>query len=271
MSKKMKKRLVAAALSFLLILCMAVSAFAQENNGNLGGATGDTEIWAGVTVDYMFPLRYEVYDPKNQPLSGVSIEHYDHNAKEYVYVGRTNENGIWETQIPADYFNNVIIGGAQGVSVADTRALYEGNGELRHRLSKNGFLIVEGRADYTIELNEKREQVIVVRVTMQYEDSASSSTPGPSDPGTSGTNPPASVPNSRPNGGGLPQTGVPSYWIFLAVGSLLLLLAALIISKILYDEKKNRKKIKQGGNRNEAAHTACGHGADNTFNGAIAR
>ena len=244
MSKKMKK-VRAGVLAFLLA---AVSAFAQENNGNLGGATGDTEIWAGVTVDYMFPLRYEVYDPKNQPLSGVSIEHYDYNAKEYVYVGRTNENGIWETQIPADYFNNVIIGGAQGVSVADTRALYEGNGELRHRLSKNGFLIVEGRADYTIELNEKREQVIVVRVTMQYEDSASSSTPSPSEPGTSGTNPPASVPNSRPNGGGLPQTGVPSYWIFLAVGSLLLLLAALIICKILYDEKKNRKKIKQGGN-----------------------
>lgn len=255
MSRRKMKRMAAAALSFLLGVCLAVTAFAQESNAKTGGTTAqqkaDTEVWAGVSVDYMFPLRYEVYDPHNQPLAGVSIEHYDYNAQEYVYVGRTNENGTWETKVPAGYFNEVIIGGAQGVSVADTRALYEGNGELRHRLSKDGFLIVEGLADYTIETDEKGEQVIVIRITMQYDTPESSSVPNES-PSSGVAKPESTQPNSTSTpaastGGRLPQTGVPSYWIFLAVGSLLLLLAALIIYKILRDEKKNRTKNATGG------------------------
>lgn len=255
------KKMTAMVLSFLIVMALAATGFAQE--AKPGGAVAqengsiETEVWAGVTVDYMFPLRYEVYDPQNQPLADVSIEHYDHTQGEYVYVGRTNAQGVWETQVPAGYFSDVIIGGAQGVSVADTRALYEGSGELKHRLSKDGFVIVEGPADYTVETDEQGQTTIVIRITMQYDEPQSDTTKpesGESTPGSSDTTKPesgAAKPesgSSKPNGGSLPQTGVPAYWMFLGLGSLLLLLAALILLNVYKKVKNTQKNDKARGN-----------------------
>lgn len=238
--KQMLRKAAAMALSCLLMLSMGAVAFAEESipadsgyeEGVVGGAQpgdhdtpstgeGSTDVWAGVSVDYMFPLRYEVYDADGNPLEGVSIEHYDYTLKEYIYVGRTDANGVWETEVPPSYWMKVIIGyessGETGAKVVNTDTLYSGDGPLRHRVSKDGFVLVEGEAEYTIENIEGQGATVVIRINMQR---------SPAGGGDTGGSP------------ALPQTGVQNYWIYFAAGSLLLLLAAAILYKVLKEEKK---------------------------------
>lgn len=235
MSRVWMKRAVAAACSFLLIsTCATVGAYAQQEQGRatsdgiVGGtignnfdvpSTGDgtTDVYAGVVVDYMFPLRYEVTGPDGAALEGVSIEHFDQKTQEYVFVGRTDANGIWETLVPPSFWMNQI-NGFQTTSDVEAKVSY-GNEKLRHRISKDGYVMVEGIAVIDVE-NIDGEATGIVRITMEK----------------------ASVPP-----GTLPETGVQSSWGYYAAGSLLLLLAVLILYKLLRDEKRHRREIEAGG------------------------
>lgn len=240
MSRGPLRRAVAAACSFLLIsMCATVGAYAQQEQGRatpdgiVGGtigtnndvpSTGDgtTDVYAGVVVDYMFPLRYEVYGPDGVGLEGVSIEHFDEDTQEYVFVGRTDANGVWETLVPPSFWMNQI-NGIQTTSGVEAKISY-GTQSLRHRISKDGYVMMEGIADVQVE-NINGEATGVVRITMEK-------TTAPQTPDTPGT---------------LPETGVQSEWGYFAAGSLLLLLAVLILYKLMRDEKRHRREIEAGG------------------------
>lgn len=238
MSRGIFRRTVAAALSFLLVFTIAAGcAFAEGSSsgwqdGTVGGtqgghtgqpSTGDgtTDVWAGVAVDYMFPLRYEVYDAADKkPIEGASIEHYDYSAAEFIFVGRTDANGVWLTEVPPSYWMHNIQGieAESGAAVVDTTGLYTGDGALRHRVSKDGYEVEEAVADVSVE-NLNNKATGVVRVYLKRSAAA----------------------------GALPQTGVQNYWIYLAAGSLLLLIAALITYRALREEKRRRQKDATGG------------------------
>ena len=246
MSRETIRRTVAAVLSFLLVFALAAgtafaedpSAAGQENGvvgGTQGGHTnqpssgdGTTDVWAGVAVDYMFPLRYEVYDAADKkPLEGASIEHYDYNASEYVFVGRTDANGLWQTEVPPSYWMHNIQGveRAGSATVVDTTGLSTGEGALRHRISKDGYETAEGLASVSVE-NLNNKATGIVRVYLKRASGA-----------------------GAPGGGALPQTGVQNDWMYLAAGSLLLLIAALIAYKALREEKHRRQKEVTGGSK----------------------
>lgn len=235
MSRGSIRRAVAAACSFLLIsMCATVGAYAQQEQGRatpdgiVGGtigtnndvpSTGDgtTDVYAGVVVDYMFPLRYEVSGPDGAGLEGVSIEHFDEETQEYVFVGRTDANGVWETLVPPSFWMNQI-NGIQTTSGMEAKISY-GTQSLRHRISKDGYVMIEGIAEIDVE-NIDGEATGIVRITMEK---------SPVPPGT------------------LPETGVQSDWGYFAAGSLLLLLAVLILYKLMRDEKRHRREIEAGG------------------------
>lgn len=243
MSKEIFRRTVATALSFLFLFTAACAAYAEDTGaqswpeGVVGGtetgqtnepSTGEgaTDVWAGVTVDYLFPLRYEVYDAADKtPLENASIEHYDYSAGEYVFVGRTDANGVWSTEVPPSYWMNNIQGvkAGDGAAVVDTTGLYTGEGALRHRVSRDGYELQEGLADVSVE-NLDGAATGIVRVYLKRSD-----TP------------------ETPGGGSLPQTGVQNYWKYFAAGSLLLLIAALITYKALLDDRRRRKQESMGG------------------------
>lgn len=243
MSRGIFRRTVATVLSFLLVFTVAAGcAFAEDapsgqQEGSVGGTQGGhtnqpssgdgtTDVWAGVTVDYMFPLRYEVYDAADKtPIEGASIEHYDYSGAEFVFVGRTDASGVWVTEVPPSYWMHNIQGieTQSGAAVVDTTGLYTGEGALRHRVSKDGYEVEEAVADVSVE-NLNNKATGIVRVYLKR---------------ASGT--------GAPGGGALPQTGVQNYWMYLAVGSLLLLIAALMAYKALREEKRRRQKEGTGG------------------------
>lgn len=235
MSRGSIRRVVAAACSFLLIsMCATVGAYAQQEQGRatpdgiVGGTTGTnndvpstgdgtTDVYAGVVVDYMFPLRYEVSGPDGTRLEGVSIEYFDEDTQEYVFMGRTDANGVWETLVPPTFWMNQI-NGVQTTSGVEAKISY-GTQSLRHRLSKDGYVILEGVAEIDVE-NMDGKATGIVRITMEK-----STVP----PGT------------------LPETGVENNWGYFAAGSLMLLLAVLILYKLMRDEKRHRREIEAGG------------------------
>lgn len=240
MSRGSIRRAIAAACSFLIIsTCASVGAYAQQEqvrttpDGVVGGtigtnndvpSTGDgtTDVYAGVAVDYMFLLRYEVYGPDGVGLEGVSIEHFDEATQEYVFVGRTDANGVWETLVPPSVWMNQI-NAVQNTAGGEARISYDTQ-RLRHRVSKDGYVVVEGIADVQVE-NFNGEAAGVVRITMER-------TPVSQTPDTPSA---------------LPETGVQSEWGYFAAGSLLLLLAVVILYKIMRDERRHRREIEAGG------------------------
>lgn len=253
MSKEKIRRTVATGLSFLVMACMVLVQAEAWPDGVVGGTQpgmtnkpstgeGTTDVWGGITVDYMFPLRYEVYDEGEQPLPDVSIEHYDYNAKEYVFVGRTDANGVWETEVPPSYWMHNIQGiefnEEQRAAVVDT-GLYTGDGALRHRVSKDGYVIVEGLAEVVVEnFNGKATGRVIIHMKKE----AQPEVPGPDTPGQETPKPTVPVTSAT-----LPSTGVQNYWIYFAAGSLLLLVAAIILYKVLREEKKKQRRGTQGG------------------------
>lgn len=245
MSRGIFRRTVAAVLSFLLVFTVAAGyVFAEapsgRQEGSMGGTQGGhtnqpssgdgtTDVWAGVTVDYMFPLRYEVYDAADKtPIEGASIEHYDYSGAEFIFVGRTDAGGVWVTEVAPSYWMHNIQGieTESGAAVVDTTGLYTGEGALRHRVSKGGYEVEEAVADVSVE-NLDNKATGIVRVYLKRIETP----PTPSTPGS---------------GGALPQTGVQNYWMYLAAGSLLLLIAALIAYKALREEKRRPKEAMGG-------------------------
>lgn len=252
MSRRAMKRMFAAMLSLLFALTAApAGVFAQETGNSVGGTQtgntnhpstgeGTTDIWAGVAVDYMFPLRYEVYDEAERPLEGSSIEHYDYSGSEYLFVGRTDTAGAWETRVPPAYWMSNIQGASSGgeAAVVDTTGPYTGDGPLRHRVSKEGYETQEETAEISVEeINGKA--TAVVRVYMARQDASQGTDSGGNNTNNANTTPSAA--------GRLPQTGVQNYWICFAAAGLLLLIASVLLFKMLRDEKKKRHQKTTGG------------------------
>lgn len=229
------------AFSLFLLFAAAAAAYADSGpggagyeNGEVGGAYpghtnspstggGTTDVWAGVSVDYMFPLRYEVTDADGSPLAEVSIEHYDYNGEKYIFVGRTDETGVWVTEVPPSYWMHNIMGQGEA-SIVDTSNIYSGEGRLRHRVSKEGYQLEEGLADVSVE-NPGGKATGVVRITLAR-------APESGDPGGSG--------------GAIPQTGVQSHWLYFAAGGLLFLLAALILWRALRAQGRANEETQEG-------------------------
>ena len=113
MKAKQLQRWVISLLVCLLTVVTSMSVFADTattggtQSGNTSApSTGDgtTDVLAGVTVDYMFPLRYVVTNTSGQPITNASIEHFDASVNDYIFVGKTNEKGLWQTEMTPDFW-----------------------------------------------------------------------------------------------------------------------------------------------------------------------
>lgn len=231
-------------LACLIVLCTTMSAFADSEttggiqSGNTSAPSigdGTTDVLAGVTVDYMFPLRYVVTNISGQPIAGASIEHFDTSVNDYVFVGRTDADGRWQTKVTPDFWMNGVVQqtGKAGV-------VYSGNNafNIHHRVSADGYITKEETASATLETIDG-ETVGVVYVVLERKPGQV----GDADRNHASVQPTgAKSAKAMPIGGLLPKTGVQSYWMPLAAGSLLLLLAALILARLLHEEKKNDDK-----------------------------
>lgn len=262
----LKKIGVSLAICLVLFLQLTGICFASEPERNTGGAkpasSGGTEVWGGVMVeDYLVTLRYEVTDEDGKPLAGVVIEHYDPNEGEYIYVGTTDANGIWESQVAMDYWTDGIIGQDENVTVMESDRDYWGN--LRHRLTKDGYITIEGAAQVEVSRSEDGVLGLVRMMMKKVKDESSPSQPD--DNSGSGSSEDDGRPHrpSKPDWGDkphrpgqpkpprpdekLPGTGVGSIAFYLIAGSLLLLLAAVIIFKILREERKRARREESNG------------------------
>ena len=263
MNQKGIKRIAAGfltclmAFAFLMTVCYAADRQGEAAPDNTEGNQRDgTDVWAGVIVqDYLVILRYEVTDTEGRPLAGVAIEHWDKNEQDYFYVGTTDENGVWETQVAVDYVKDGILGQDKNVTVVESSE--EQWKDLTHRLTKNGYITVEGPAQ--IIVSRSKDGIInLVRVVMEREQNSQPEPSRPDRPGHGGggdndTHRPHRPRLPRPDKENVPEeklppTGVGEYWSYLVIGSLLLLLAAVIIFKILRDQKK-RDEEKYGRDR----------------------
>lgn len=221
----------------MMLFGVGITAFADNSTtgGTQSGHTSDpsvgdgtTDVWAGVTVDYMFPLRYVVTNTSGDSIASASIEHFDKSENGYVFIGKTNEKGIWETKVTPDFWMNGVLqqSGQAGVVYSDDNVF-----NIHHRVSAQGYITKEEVAKASIEMIDG-ETVGIVYVVLERVPEQ-----------TNGKGPenvkPVSVQNSL-----LPKTGVQSYWGPLGTGSLLMLVAAILVAKLLYDERKNSKDRK---------------------------
>jgi hypothetical protein len=88
-----------------MLLCLSVSynAWANTEGGSETKRNGQTDIMAGVVVDYMGKLRFCVYKQNTQvPIEGASIEIYIPSLQRYVFFGVTDDQGIFDLDVAYD-------------------------------------------------------------------------------------------------------------------------------------------------------------------------
>lgn len=226
MKAKQLQRWVISLLVCLLTVVTSMSVFADTattggtQSGNTSApSTGDgtTDVLAGVTVDYMFPLRYVVTNTSGQPITNASIEHFDASVNDYIFVGKTNEKGLWQTEMTPDFWMKGVLTKMDPAGVV----YYENTVfNIQHRVSAEGYITKKEVASAELEVIDGQTVGVVYVVLEREAPEQITQTQMPSL---------------------LPKTGIQSYWMPLAAGSLLLLLAALIVAKMLYEERSENK------------------------------
>jgi hypothetical protein len=75
-------------------------------NEVISTGTGRTDISAGIMIDYMGILRFQVRDKDTlEPVEGAFIELYVKGLNKYILFGQSDENGIYQLDISYDQVN----------------------------------------------------------------------------------------------------------------------------------------------------------------------
>lgn len=253
----MKKKLGAMAVISLLWLCLGVfSSFAAAGGGAEVRTDGQTEIWAGVVVDYMGKLRFEVKDEATgDPIPGASVELWipgiNGGEGAYVLFGVTDENGVLELDVTRNTrgqestFETI-----DGKLTFGGSLLYLSDNHLQYQVYKAGWLPYPQRGEVTLELKEV-PQVVVVWLHKKGGNGDGGGPGGGSGDGgrtqvvteINAEDPPLAVlfPEEVPLAI-IPKTGVEDYAWFWGIGCAALLAAAALTAILLWRERRKRKE-----------------------------
>lgn len=208
---------------FCILWIWTGTSFAQTEGDAVPYARGKTEVQAGVTVDYMGRVRFEVKDEKTKnPIPGASIELWvpslNHGAGAYVLCGMTDSEGVLEVDA-------------------------EGN-NIRYQVYKADWLPYPRTGEEEISMKTIPQ---IIKVWL-YQNSGGN----PNEPShTDSTKPvePVSPVIPQPGsdgepGTGIPKTGVENYAFFWGAGALALLAAAGIVGAMTLRERKAERRQK---------------------------
>lgn len=252
-------------LLFMLCWLQGLTAFAGTGGGSETRANGQTEVLAGVVVDYMGKLRFEVKDEKTlNPIPGASVELWipGINGEEgaYVLFGVTDENGVLELDVAYQ------TGGKENQFVTTDgkltfggSLLYLSGNHLKYQVYKAGWLPYPKQGEVTLELKEV-PQVITVLLHKPESSGGGDDDGGGGDGGSShGGNGGSDstqiitedevalsdrpvVPPIEP----IPKTGVENHSLFWGAALLFFAAAAGVMGLILFMEKRKNRKGKGG-------------------------
>lgn len=205
-----RKRILLTGVLCIALWLTAGTPEASQRQGIVAGNNSQTDIVAGVVVDYMGKLRFEVYQQETKtPIEGVAVEVYITSLGRYVLLGLTDVDGASELDITTLYLNS---------------------SEIQYQLYKSGWLPYPYRGTEILEENKVLHVVTVYlyRAGTSSDDSGSVSSSGggtSADDVTLIEEPFPSPGLDEKKTGGIPKTGVGGaipYWV---AGSVFFLLA----------------------------------------------
>ncbi len=254
-----KKLLLACMIYSLLIPFFCFPAWADGKSTG-GGAVlkgnGDTNITAGVVVDYMGKMRFLVLDSKdNEPIENVSVEIYIPSLKRYVLFGLTDSHGIYELVVA----NSTALSAPESEQFSKNGDDYISNGgvvylssnRVQYRVYKSGWAPYPRSEIYLMKATAglEPETVIIYLYEKDGDETDSGETgtkkivPGEAFPGGI---PLDEIPPLNYGGetSGIPKTGVEGALYYWALGLLFFLLAGGAIWKLLRldNESKETKR-----------------------------
>jgi len=248
-------------LASLLCLLVGFPAGAGTEGGAEPVRNGQTEVQAGVVVDYMGKLRFVVLERNTTiPIPGASVEIYITALNRYVLFGLTDANGIYELDVAYNMDPNTSDSAqfteSNGNYTFTGSPLYLSSNDIRYRVYKAGWLPHPSIGETVLGTTEV-PQVITIYL---HKPTGGDDGGTPTTPTTPTVIPPGSTPTGKalissildtlqsifdaavPQGGlssgGIPRTGVEGavhYWL---LGFVFFLLAGGIVCILLKRDQK---------------------------------
>jgi hypothetical protein len=255
-----KKILLSGLIWGLLFLYACFPVWADDNShgqGTVPKRNGQTEIIAGVVVDYMGKLRFQVLDrDSNNPIEGVSVEIFIPSLNRYVLFGLTDSDGIYELDV-AYNMNSSVTDSDQfmnddGNYTFNGTLVYLNDNNIQYRVYKAGWLPYPYNGSYILKGDMVPETITIKLYQKNGGDNGGKGTVP--DKIVSGGSFPEGPPSDqlippldrevKTGTGGIPKTGVEGTLLYWAFGFIFFLLAGGAIWKLskLDNESKETKR-----------------------------
>lgn len=180
-------------------------AWASGSGAGTAGVQGQTDVMAGVVVDYMGKIQFRVLDKKTEtPLAGASVELYIPSLDRYVLVGMSDDGGIFEMDVaynrnPDLNEGDQFVNGSRGAALSGS-LLYLDSNQLKYQVYKADWLPYPNKGSVELELKELPQ---VVTVYLYQEEPTEPTTEAPTEaPTEPTTDPSTSAPATSGGGGG---------------------------------------------------------------------
>lgn len=141
-------------------------AWASGSSAGTGGVQGQTDVMAGVVVDYMGKVQFRVLDRETEtPVAGASVELYIPALDRYVLVGMSDESGVFEMDIAYNRNSNLseaaqFINGS-GKAALPGSLLHLDSNQLKYQVYKADWLPYPNKGSVELELKDLPQVVTV--------------------------------------------------------------------------------------------------------------
>lgn len=244
-----RKSIILWLICGLLCLLTGFPAWAGSSGGATPKQDGQTEVQAGVVVDYMGKLRFVVLEEGTEiPIPGASVEIFIPALDRYVLFGLTDANGIYELDVAYNMDPNIPDSAqfdeVDGNYTFTGSPLYLSSNNIRYRVYKVDWLPHPSVGETMLGTTEF-PQVITIYLHKKTPDPSPTS-PGSSSGGSGGStigdivqsiiDP--EVPLGGLGSGLIPKTGIEGAMQYWLLGLVFFLLAGGIVIILL---KKDRR------------------------------
>lgn len=229
--------------------CFPVRAdYMSHAGGTVPKGNGQTEMIAGVVVDYMGKLRFLVVDKaQGDPIEGASVELYIPSLNRYVLFGITDRNGVYELDV-AYNINSSVPDDDQfikdnGEYRFDGTLVYLNDNNIQYRAYKAGWSPYAYYGTHVLKGDEIPETIIIKLYKIK---GGSGSNQHASGGDTAVDEPLFEIPGDGippdfgEGTGGIPKTGVEGAIRYWALGLLFFLLAGAAIWKLSRTDNESR-------------------------------
>lgn len=253
----MKRTFRLLGVLFCSLWLMAVTSWA----GTSGGVEpveveveGNTDIYAGVVVDYMGKLKFHVLDrDTGEPIPGASVEIKIKigNEERYVLFGLTDQDGYLEIDVAYAKGKLPEVEEVDGALTFTGSLLYLDSNQIEYQVYKAGWLPYPQEGTVVLESKEV-PQIVTVYL---YKKSGGGNGGGAGNGDGGGSHSTSTTGNTPGYGSGLPakggdvppelsipKTGIGGYAEYWAIGVILFLAGAGLLAYLIYKEKENRKE-----------------------------